>query len=184
MRYQLTFYSVDWLSIHLRSAFDPRPVHVRFMMAKAALDIFPRVLRFSPISYHLTTAPYSSSFNTTLYQKAKKAEDLMPWSRKYFFFFKRSALCCSLQESSPLLGITRNAILMVTWQSQQPSSVLTRIIKWCHVLPVKGKRKVLEHNYRRNQPPNDVYRAETSALKLSVVLKSYRVTTHEISSNF
>jgi hypothetical protein len=57
------------------------------MMAKAALDIFPHVLRFSPVSYHLTTAPYSSSFNTTLHQKAKKAEDLTPWSGKYLFFF-------------------------------------------------------------------------------------------------
>jgi hypothetical protein len=107
-----------------------------------------------------------------------------PWAQSTF-----TLLC--LQRVNPtlstrhkaLLCITLNVILMVMSHSQQYSLALTPIIKRCHVLQVKGKRKILQHNCRQNQPSNDVYREETSAPE-PTVLKSFRVTIHEISSNF
>jgi hypothetical protein len=51
--------------------FDPRPVHVRFVVDTVALGQFsPRVVRLSPVS--ITNAPNSSCSTCHFYQKGKR----------------------------------------------------------------------------------------------------------------
>jgi hypothetical protein len=59
----------------VRPGFDPRSVHVRFVVDKAPGHVFLPVLRI-PCQYHSADAPYSSSSTSTCcsYQKDKRAK--------------------------------------------------------------------------------------------------------------